>query len=131
MTPSKYLEESARTDNTPRFIQLPLTSDGERQFVAELMHASMGMVTEAGEFIDALKKHTIYGKPIDRVNLVEEIGDLFWYQALACRALGVSFEEVMERNIAKLRKRFPEKFTAELALSRDLDAERAALEGKP
>jgi NTP pyrophosphatase (non-canonical NTP hydrolase) len=117
MTPNEYLQASARTEHTPLFIETGdgLGSAGDDRMYSRLMHAAMGMVTESGEFIDALKKLTIYGKPLDKVNLVEELGDLQWYIALACRALDV---------------RFPDKFTSEQALTRDLDAERGALEGK-
>jgi len=132
MTPAEYLKASARTEHTPLFVETGdgLGSVGDDRVHSALLHAAMGMVTESGEFIDAMKKLTIYGKQLDRVNLVEEIGDCMWYLALACRALDVSFEEVFDRNVAKLARRFPEKFTSEQALVRDLDAERAALEGK-
>jgi NTP pyrophosphatase (non-canonical NTP hydrolase) len=90
-----------------------------------LLHAAMGMCTETGELMDALKKHMFYGKPLDGVNLSEELGDLFWYIAIACDALGTTFEEVWEMNIAKLRKRYPGKFTEH---ERDLLAERKELE---
>jgi NTP pyrophosphatase (non-canonical NTP hydrolase) len=95
----------------------------------DLLHAGMGMTTEAGEFMDALKKHLIYGKPLDIVNLKEEIGDYLWYAAVALRAIGGSFEECMDLNIAKLRKRFPDKFTETEAIHRDTVAERKILEG--
>ena len=127
MTPSEYLVASARTEHTPQFFR-GLEHEGR---APELMHAAMGMVTESGEFIDALKKLTIYGKPLDRTNLIEEIGDVQWYVALACRELGVSFEEVFDRNIEKLKVRFPDKFTSDAALNRDLDVERVALAGQP
>ena len=42
-------------------------------------HAYMGMITEVGELVDAIKREAIYGKPLDLVNLKEEIGDVFWY----------------------------------------------------
>ena len=67
-----------------------------------LLHAMIGMCTEVGEFQDMMKKHMIYGKDIDRVNLKEELGDVLWYVALAIDELGTSFEEVMEINNAKL-----------------------------
>jgi len=54
-----------------------------------LLHAAMGMVTESGELIDAIKKHLFYGKPVDKVNMKEEIGDVCWYVALACDVLGI------------------------------------------
>lgn len=94
-----------------------------------LLHAAMGLCTEAGEFTDAMKREIFYGKPVDFTNLVEEIGDVLWYVALACNALGVDMSEVMDKNIAKLRTRYPEKFTEQDAINRDLDAEREALEG--
>jgi NTP pyrophosphatase (non-canonical NTP hydrolase) len=80
-----------------------------------LVHVSQGMATEVGEFTDTLKKHLFYGKPLDKVNLTEELGDLCWYIALACNALGISLDDVMAANIAKLRVRYPEKFTEVLA----------------
>lgn len=93
-----------------------------------LLHAGMGLCTESGEFVDMLKKHILYGKDLDEVNLAEEIGDIFWYAALACDELGVSFESVMQKNIEKLRARYPNKFTEHDAIHRDLDKERKILE---
>lgn len=45
----------------------------------DIVHACMGIVTEVGEIVDCFKRHVIYGKPLDLVNLEEEIGDAFWY----------------------------------------------------
>jgi NTP pyrophosphatase (non-canonical NTP hydrolase) len=96
--------------------------------VIRLNHAAMGMVTEAAEFLDVLKKHIYYGKTIDKVNLAEEIGDLCWYMAIACDELHVDLEDIMETNIAKLKARYPNKFTSEDAINRDLETERKILE---
>ena len=96
--------------------------------VLDLIHASMGLVTEAGEFQDMLKKHLYYGRELDTVNLREEIGDLLWYCAIALEALDTDFQSVMQTNIDKLKARYPEKFTEEKAENRDLDKERKILE---
>lgn len=96
----------------------------------DLLHASMGLVTEAAEIVDVLKKNHAYGKDIDRVNLIEELGDLLWYVPLMCRALDVRMSDVAQLNIEKLQARYPHKFTTEAALNRDLGRERAVLEGK-
>lgn len=96
---------------------------------SRLMHSAMGMNTEAGEFIDALKKHVFYGKVLDKVNLKEEIGDLLWYCAIACSELGISLDEVMTQNIDKLKLRYPNKFNSEDAINRNVEAERVLLEG--
>lgn len=93
-----------------------------------LLHAAIGLVTEAGEFADALKKHLFYSKPLDEVNLKEELGDILWYIAIAMDALGTDFPTEMTRVIKKLQVRYPEKFDEEKAEARDLFAERKALE---
>lgn len=95
-----------------------------------LVHAMVGMCTETGEIQDQLKKHLLYGKTLDKTNLVEELGDLMWYIGIMSDELGVSLEEIMEKNIAKLKKRYGDKFTEEAALNRDIDAERAILDAK-
>ena len=94
----------------------------------DLLHAAMGMVTESAEFLDMLKKHIMYGKELDEVNLNEEIGDMLWYQALAVRSLKNTLSDIMDVNIKKLEKRYPEKFTEFHALNRNLEEERRILE---
>ena len=100
-----------------------LMDDGTKR----LLHAGIGLSTEAGEFLDALKKHIFYGKELDKVNLAEEMGDMFWYMAIVADELGFEFEEVMEKNISKLKARYGEKFTEEKAENRDLNTERDIL----
>ena len=101
---------------------------GDSQLLTYLVHALMGMQTESAEFTDMIKKCLIYGKPIDEVNLLEELGDIAWYMNLALNKLGYTWVDMFDRNIAKLKVRFPDKFTPEKALTRDLEAERKALE---
>lgn len=96
----------------------------------DMLHGAIGVATEAGELLDALKRSVYYGQPLDRTNLIEELGDLEWYMAVLRKALDVSQEEVQRINIEKLRARYPEKFTDTHALHRDLDRERDVLEGK-
>lgn len=93
-----------------------------------LLHGGIGLATEAGEFLDGIKKYVFYGKAIDTVNLSEEMGDLFWYIAIVCDELGVAFDDVMETNIAKLKARYHGKFSEYRATNRDLANERAVLE---
>lgn len=93
-----------------------------------LLHAAMGLCTESGEFMDMMKKHILYGKPLDEVNLKEELGDKLWYVALALDELKTTFEQIFETNIAKLRARYPNKFTEQDALNRNLEKERQILE---
>ena len=118
-----YIKDAVRTE-------APITEETIERMrkSARLIHAVMGFATEAGEAVDELKKHIFYGKDLDETNLVEEAGDKFWYLALMCDVLNVSFEEVMLKNNAKLRARFPQHFTRGHALDRNLEAEREILE---
>jgi len=93
-----------------------------------LLHSAIGLSTEANEFLDMLKKHIYYGKELDLPNIKEEVGDGFWYSAIAIDVLKTTFDEVMSVNIEKLKARYPEKFTSEKAMNRDLDKERKILE---
>ena len=103
-----------------------VTSDASKDFVAladrmveldrkganieRLLTAGVGINAEGGEFLEIIKKMVFQGKPWDdhnREHLIIELGDLLWYVAQATQALGVSFEEVVERNVKKLEKRYP------------------------
>lgn len=81
----------------------------------DLMHATLGIAGESGELVDAVKKSVIYGKDLDIVNMREEIGDIMWYIALMCRTLDFDLDEILDENIAKLKLRYPEKYTDEHA----------------
>lgn len=93
-----------------------------------LLHASLGLMTEAIEFAESVSRHIFEGKPFDPVHAREELGDIFWYSAIPVNLFGWTYEEVMRINIEKLRARYPDKWTQEAALHRDLSAERAVLE---
>jgi NTP pyrophosphatase (non-canonical NTP hydrolase) len=93
------------------------------------LHMVLGMQTEAAEIADVYKKTIAYRKPLDFVNIKEEIGDLMWYVANLCNMNGWDLRDILATNIAKLEARYPEKFTEEQAINRDLGAERQVLEG--
>tara|TARA_B000000609_G_C24046999_1_gene279113 strand:- start:72 stop:482 length:411 start_codon:yes stop_codon:yes gene_type:complete len=78
--------------------------------IERLLTAGVGLNAEAGEFLEIVKKMVFQGKPWDEANrehLVIELGDVIWYAANACMALGISFEDVVARNVTKLEKRYP------------------------
>ena len=73
---------------------------------AHLLHMAVGICGEAGELIDAVKKAALYNKPLDLVNMKEELGDLEFYMEGLRAELGFTREEILEGNIAKLSKRY-------------------------
>jgi len=110
---------------------LPLTAT-PRDIVASdprILHSIVGIATESGELIEALLQHVKGEGKLDVVNVQEEFGDLAWYQAIGVDATNADWEQILETNIAKLRARYPEKFTSENAINRDLRKERSILEG--
>ena len=80
---------------------------------SKLLNASLGLNGESGEFADAVKKCVYQGHELDRDHLIEELGDVMWYVAYACAALDYDLGEVVEANVEKLRRRYPEGFEAE------------------
>jgi NTP pyrophosphatase (non-canonical NTP hydrolase) len=103
-------------------------SDNTYPVPPRVEHAAYGCVTEAGEMLDALKKAKFYGKTLDLTNIKEEAGDLLWYLAILFDELDTTFEKESARVIAKLKARYPDKFTLEHAENRDLVKEREILE---
>ena len=73
---------------------------------ADLWHAATGVSGEAGELLDAVKRHVIYKKPLDRENMVEELGDLEFYMEQVRQNLGITREQTIAANIAKLSVRY-------------------------
>jgi NTP pyrophosphatase (non-canonical NTP hydrolase) len=94
----------------------------------DILHGAIGLSTEAGELLDACKKMLFYGRPLDRLNVIEELGDIEWYLELIRAALGVTREQVIDANKKKLRVRYGGTWTAEAAANRDVAAEREAME---
>lgn len=88
-----------------------------------LLNGVMGLNGEAGEVIDCVKKACFQGHELDREHLIEELGDVAWYLAVCAEALGVTLEEVLKRNIDKLKTRYPDGFDKARSINREEAAE--------
>ena len=86
-----------------------------------LINGVMGLCGESGEAIDIVKRHLAQGHELDREHLIKELGDVAWYLAETAFALDVSLEEVCQRNIDKLKARYPEGFSAERSIHRSAE----------
>ena len=95
------------------------TANKDLEAFDQLRNAAYGLNGEAGEVIDILKKHEFQGHTLDIDKLTKELGDVAWYLALACTALGVPLSDVLERNIDKLRKRYPAGFDPDKSINRE------------
>lgn len=92
-----------------------------------LIHSILGIAGEVGELAEELVKSKLENRELNRVNILEELGDIMWYISLAVTTLDSSFEEITTKNIDKLKVRYPEKFTKEKAINRDTTKELKAL----
>lgn len=97
----------AYRDEVLRTAGVSLEKDSFRD---QLLLGATGLAGEGGEVVDLIKKHVFHGKPLDKENLIMELGDVRWYLEYLMLANGISMEEVEAVNIAKLRKRYPDGF---------------------
>jgi len=82
-------------------------------------HSACGIASEAGEIMEHVKHIRFHGKHLDREYLIKEYGDLLWYLAEGATGLGIKLSEIAERNVAKLKARYPEgHFTVERSENR-------------
>jgi len=86
---------------------------------AHRIHMAMGVAGEAGELLDTIKKSSIYRKPYDVDNIIEECGDILFYVTGMLNSFGATLEDAMRANIDKLSVRYSKgKYTDEQANKR-------------
>ncbi len=87
---------------------------GEEMQVSRLLTAVIGMMAESGEFAEIVKKKVFQANnkfTDDEIfHMKRELGDVLWYWCQGCIALGFTPEEVIQENITKLEKRYPNGF---------------------
>lgn len=98
MHPNEYQNEALRTAPT-------CTS-----YLHLLMNGVMGLAGESGEAVDLVKKHVFHNHDLDREHLAKELGDIAWYLAVTAHTIGYDLETILQMNVDKLRKRYPEGF---------------------
>lgn len=106
MTINEYQLEALRT-----------ASGMNKQYPMEL-NGVLGLAGESGECVDMMKKHLFQGHPLDKEHMAKELGDVAWYLAITAHAIGYDLETVLQMNVDKLRKRYPNGFEAERSLHR-------------
>jgi NTP pyrophosphatase (non-canonical NTP hydrolase) len=111
-----YIEfvDAVTSDASKEFLALSdrlVELDAKGANIERLLTAGVGINAEGGEFLEIIKKMVFQGKPWNddnREHLIIELGDIMWYVAQACKALGVSIDDVVAGNVRKLLKRYPE-----------------------
>jgi len=106
MTGNEYQKMASRTINTE------FGAEGVEQ------HALHGLAGEVGE-IHSIYQKSFQGHKIIDTQIKFEIGDLLWFIAELCTCYGWDLEDVMEMNIRKLKKRYPNGFESERSINRE------------
>lgn len=107
MNPNEYQKLAARTLISDR--QVPEVP----AHLQRLLWNTLGLVGEAGELAEIVKKGVYHQHGINSEKFEKEIGDVLWYLAAICTCWGVNLEDIMSQNIEKLKIRYPEGFSVE------------------
>ena len=83
-----------------------------------LINSVMGLCGESGEAIDIVKKWLAHGHELDKEHLKKELGDIAWYLAEAATALDTDLEDILQANIDKLKRLYPEGFSTANSVNR-------------
>lgn len=82
-----------------------------------IRHGVLGLTSEAGE-VAGLYQKELQGHAVEVENLEKEMGDCLWMIAELCTANGLKMEDVATANIEKLKRRYPDGFSADRSLNR-------------
>lgn len=118
MTGNEYQSLSMRTndgEHEERLHYMLVKTRYEKTDIAELFNACLGLSGETGELIDMVKKWIFHEKVLDEDHLKKELGDVMWYVAMFCKAMGWELDEILQMNVDKLKARYPEGFDTELS----------------
>ena len=74
----------------------------------ETAHFLLGMSGEVGELINACKHEFLWpdNKGLSGNKTLEEAGDVLWYLTATLSTVGLTLEEAMNHNVAKLTERY-------------------------
>lgn len=101
MTINEFQEKALRTAGTPN-----------------LENGVLGLCGESGEVADIVKKHLFQGHELDTKHIAEELGDVAWYLSVSASAIGYKLEDILQMNVDKLLKRYPDGFDSEKSIHR-------------
>lgn len=122
MTGNSYQKLAMRTNDGESTSRLKDSLQGNHdKDTGGILMACLGLSGEVGEFNDMIKKAVFHKTPLDEEHAKKELGDIMWYVAMMATSFGWELDEIMEMNIDKLKKRYPEGFNVYAANHRKDD----------
>lgn len=104
---NEYQEKASRTINQKN-------NDIELQ-----RHALFGLASEVGE-LHGLYQKIYQGHGLNLIHVKKELGDILWFIAEFCTASGWKLDDIAKINIEKLKGRYPDGFSENDSLYRDI-----------
>ena len=77
----------------------------------DVLHMAIGMVGEAGEVTELVKKDVFNKRQIPSIEMLKECGDVLFYMAGLLDSYGWSIEDALDQNVSKLRTRYPDGYS--------------------
>lgn len=83
-----------------------------------ILNGVLGLAGESGECVDMVKKNLFQGYELDKEHMAKELGDVAWYLAVSADAIGYDLETILQMNVDKLMKRYPDGFDSDKSINR-------------
>lgn len=102
-------EETTELEDYQKWVDEVTEFQGDAR--AKLVWSAVGLGSEAGEVQGEIEKLLRKNEPVSKREgiILDELGDVLWYAASICNALGITLDEVIEHNIAKINQRVYER----------------------
>lgn len=86
--------------------------------VTRRVHAALGLVGEAGEVSELVKKITFHDHNYPPILIEKELGDVLYYLAVLAAEFGLRLGDVAASNQAKLLARYPDGYSDQASKER-------------
>ena len=114
----EHIKELGQVITANEYQKLALRTASEMSLDNLLVNGALGLGGESGEVLDSIKKHKFQGHELDKEHIKEELGDVMWYIAAIATSLDIKLTDIMQGNIDKLKKRYPNGFESERSKNR-------------
>lgn len=94
------------------------TASGMNERYPRILNGVLGLAGESGECVDMVKKNLFQGHELEKDHMAKELGDVAWYLAVSADAIGYDLETILQMNVDKLMKRYPDGFDSDKSINR-------------
>lgn len=104
--------------NANRYMKACLQTADRSDLERLRLECALGLCCEAGRLARQISQNFLYGHKQDKCYMIDKLGDMAWYLAVLCDAIGSDLDMIMEENLKKLEQRYPDGFDSEKSIHR-------------